>query len=148
MTYCKQGEIWLCNESDGNHKYIILSDDRNNRRMEGAICMRLVEDVDKNVENKVPVYSRNLEGNLWADITTICMKKRLHYRLTRVSKMEQVREILHRFSCLFGDMCYVPVFGYNPMEYTGEVKEVKAGVKKVVEKDGSGWKKVKKGRNR
>ena len=148
MTYCKQGEIWLCNESDGNHKYIILSADINNRRMDGAVCMRLVEEVGRNVRHYVPVYSRNLEGNLWADITTICMKSRLDYRLTRVSKMEQVREILHSFSRLFGDMCYVPVFGYNPSEYSGEVKEVKAKVKKVVEKDEGGWKKVKKGRNR
>ena len=43
MTYCKQGEIWLCNEEDCNYKYIVLSDDRSNRRMSGAICMRLVE---------------------------------------------------------------------------------------------------------
>ena len=85
--------------------------------------------------------------NLWADITTICMKSRLDYRLSRVSKMEQVREILRSFSRLFGDMCYVPVFGYNPLEYSGEVKEVKEPVKKVIDVSDKGWKKVKKGRH-
>ena len=148
MTYCKQGEIWLCNEEDRNNKYIVLSEDRSNRRMNGAICMRLVEEVGRGSDYLVPIYSRNIDGNLWADITTITMKTRLHYRLSRVSKMEQVREILHSFSRLFGDMCYVPVFGYNPLEYVGEVKESTEPIKKVTNVSEKGWKKVKGGKRR
>ena len=147
MTYCKQGEIWLCNEEDRNNKYIVLSDDRSNRRMNGAICMRLVEEVC-NSDYLVPIYSRNIEGKLWADITTITIKTRLDYRLSRVSKMEQVREILHSFSRLFGDMCYVPVFGYNPLEYVGEVEKTTETVKKVTNVIEKGWKKVKRGNRR
>ena len=62
MTYCKQGEIWLCNEEDRNNKYIVLSEDRSNRRMNGAICMRLVEEVGRGSDYLVPIYSRNIDG--------------------------------------------------------------------------------------
>ena len=121
MTYCKQGEIWLLDDQ----KYIILSDDRYNRRLGSAVCMRLVDKTTNSLDRYVPVFSRTIQEELWADTSTICMLNTLQERLCRVSRMRQIREILRNFSRYFGSMCYVPVFGYTPEEYNSEKPEVK-----------------------
>ena len=143
MTYCKQGEIWFCDEN----MYIILSDDRYNKRLGCSMCMRVVEGLEttRNLDVYVPIYSRSIRDDLWVDVSSICSLRNLEYRVCRVSKMSQVREILHSFSRLFGTMCYVPAFGFHPSEYNTTVEEETVEeVKKpkaTTQKDG-GWKTV------
>ena len=139
MTYCKQGEIWLEDET----RYIVLSDDRYNRRMGRSICMELVDNVGYNSDLYVPVFSRRIQCDLWANMSTICSMERLTERVCRVSNMAQVREILHNFSRLFGSMCYMPVFGYSIEEYKREERAPTPPPPKVKKDDGGGWIKVK-----
>ena len=119
MTFCKQGEVW----SLETEKYIILSDDRYNRRLGKAVCMKLVSVVNRNSDLYVPIYTRTEEGSLWADVSSITTVNLFEKRICRVTKMEQIREILRSMSKLFGSMCFVPVFGYSPEEYSVEKVE-------------------------
>lgn len=139
MTYCKQGEIWLLDDQ----KYIILSDDRYNKRLGAAVCMRLVDKTTNTLDRYVPVFSRTIQEELWADTSTICMLDTLQERLCRVSRMRQIREILRNFSRYFGSMCYVPVFGYTPEEYNSEKTEVKKKQPPKKSNDDKGWVTVK-----
>ena len=139
MTYCKQGEIWLLDDQ----KYIILSDDRYNKRLGCAVCMRLVNKTTNSLDRYVPVFSRTIQEELWADTSTICMLNTLQERLCRVSRMRQIREILRNFSRYFGSMCYVPVFGYTPEEYNSEKPEVKNKQPSKKSNDDKGWVTVK-----
>jgi len=119
MTYCKQGEVW----SLETEKYIILSEDRYNRRLGKAVCMKLVTVVNRNSDLYVPIYTRTVECSLWADVSSITTIDFFEKRICRVTKMEQIREILRSMSKLFGSMCYVPIFGYSPEEYSVEKVE-------------------------
>ena len=140
MTYCKQGEIWIYKDE----RYIILSDDRYNRRMGCCVCMKLVEEVGINSDLHVPIYTRKIDCNLGALMSTICTMEMLSERVCRVSNMSQIREIIHNFSRLFGSMCYMPVFGYSMEEYKREDKPVTPPpVVKKKSNDGGGWIKVK-----
>tara|TARA_Y100001970_G_C13615140_1_gene546774 strand:- start:28 stop:501 length:474 start_codon:yes stop_codon:yes gene_type:complete len=141
MTYCKQGEIWLLDDQ----KYIILSDDRYNKRLGSAVCMRLVNKTTNFLDRYVPVFSRTIQEELWADTSSICMLNTLQERLCRISRMRQIREILRNFSRYFGSMCYVPVFGYTTEEYISEKpedKKTKTPPKKTNDDD-KGWVTVK-----
>tara|TARA_B100000963_G_scaffold275495_1_gene243753 strand:+ start:80 stop:571 length:492 start_codon:yes stop_codon:yes gene_type:complete len=115
MNFYKQGDVW-CFEDE---LYAVLSDNNINESYINIICVKITS--KKPTENNYFSIPINIVGNntkFWANCFDIKFMNCLESRVGKVLNFNQLRELLRKYSEIFGCLSYAPIFGYNVKDYT------------------------------